>query len=103
MPSVSALTTPSLIETGDLFRGAYLLCRGARIGATRCERGQVLFVLEGDGVLEEDLRYRTGSALVNPVQLRETLNLLRDRVFEKLRDERKEKLCPVSPPSTSSS
>jgi hypothetical protein len=81
----------SAIETADLFRGAYLLCRGARVGCTRLCRGQVLFVIEGEDVAEEDLRYRTGAALVNPVQLRETLNLLRDLVFERLRDETEER------------
>lgn len=91
MPPVSAVMTLPMIETGDLFRSAYLLCRGARISATHLVRGQVLFVIEGEGVLEEDLRYRTGSALINPVQLRETLNLLRDRVFERLRDENRER------------
>jgi len=40
-------------------------------------------------VIEEDRRYRTGKALVNPVQLRETVNLLRDLVFERLRGERR--------------
>jgi hypothetical protein len=82
--------TPALvqsIETSDLFRGAYLLCRGGRVGATRLERGQVIFAIEGEGLLEEDLRYRTGSALVNPLQLREVLNLLRDLVFERLKTE----------------
>jgi hypothetical protein len=76
------------IETTDLFRGAYLVCRGARIGATRVERGQVFFRIEGEALLEEDMRYRTGMALVNPVQLREALNLLRDLVFERLRTEK---------------
>jgi hypothetical protein len=77
------------IETADLYRGAYLLCSGGRIGETRYARGQVLFVIEGERVVEEDRRYRTGQALVNPVQLRETVNLLRDLVFERLRGERR--------------
>jgi hypothetical protein len=77
------------IETADLYRGAYLLCSGGRIGDTRFARGQVLFVIEGEGVIEEDHRYRTGKALVNPVQLKESVNLLRDLVFERLREERR--------------
>lgn len=75
------------IETSDIYRGAYLLCCGARVRDTRIERGQVRFVIEGDGVIEHDERYRCGRALVNPVQLRETLNLLRDLVFKTLRPE----------------
>lgn len=77
------------IETSDIFRGAYLLCRGGAIGATWLSRGQVWFVIEGEGLIEEDRRYRMGKALVNPVQLRETLNLLRDQVFERLRKEKR--------------
>lgn len=77
------------IETADLYRGAYLLCSGGRIGDTRLVRGQVLFVIEGESVAEEDRRYRTGRALVNPVQLKESVNLLRDMVFERLREERR--------------
>jgi hypothetical protein len=77
------------IETADLFRGAYLLCSGGRLGVTRFARGQVTFVIEGEKVAEEDRRYRTGQALVNPVQLRESVNLLRDLVFERLRLEKR--------------
>ncbi len=78
------------IETADLYRGAYLLCCGGRIGVIRLVRGQVLFAIEGEGVVEQDRRYRTGQALVNPVQLKESVNLLRDLVFERLREKRRE-------------
>jgi len=77
------------METTDLFRGAYLLTQGGRLAGTRVVRGQVFFVIEGEGVAEHDERYRVGRALVNPVQLRETLNLLRDLVFERVRPERR--------------
>lgn len=77
------------VETADIFRGAYLLCCGARVRRTRLQRRQVVFVIEGDGVVEHDERYRLGQALVNPVQLRATLNLLRDLVFENLRTEKR--------------
>lgn len=78
----------SAIETADLFRGAYLLCCGARVAHAHVERNQVLFVIEGESVVEHDERYRLGRALVNPIALRETLNLLRDLVFERLRMEK---------------
>jgi hypothetical protein len=84
------------IETSDIYRGAYLLCCGGRVMATRIERGQVNFLIEGEGVVEHDTRYRLGIALVNPVQLRETLNLLRDLVFKKLRPEMEKKHDPHS-------
>jgi hypothetical protein len=78
----------SAIETADLFRGAYLLTQGARLIDTHVARNQVHFVIEGEGVSEHDERYRLGHALVNPVALRETLNLLRDLIFERLRQEK---------------
>jgi hypothetical protein len=78
----------SAIETADIFRGAYLLCCGARVANAHVQRNQVMFVIEGEGVAEHDERYRLGHALVNPVALRETLNLLRDLVFERLRTEK---------------
>jgi len=79
------------IATGDLFRGAYLLCSGGSLDEVRLSRrGEVLFSIGGDDVRDLDLRYRTGQATVNPLQLRETLNLLRDIVFEKVRSEKRE-------------
>ena len=79
----------SAIETADIFRGAYLLCCGARVAHAHVQRNQVMFVIEGEEVVAQDERYRLGRALVNPVALRETLNLLRDLVFERLRQENK--------------
>ena len=73
------------VETPDIFRGAYLLCCGARLIDTRVARHQVRFVIEGNGLAEHDERYRLGTALVNPVQLREALNLLRDLIYERLK------------------
>lgn len=77
----------SAIETTDIYRSAYLLCCGGRVREAHVERGQVRFTIEGEGCIEHDEAYRLGQALVNPVQLRETLNLLRDLVFERLRPE----------------
>jgi hypothetical protein len=75
------------IETADLYRSAYLLIQGARVIDTRVMRNQVRFVIEGELVSEHDECYRLGHALVNPIALRETLNLLRDLVFERLKME----------------
>ncbi|MGK5090541.1 hypothetical protein WDW89_00845 [Deltaproteobacteria bacterium TL4] len=51
------------------------------------EDRQVTFIIEGDEMRQKDLLYRTGRASVNPLQLRETLNFLRDVIFETLRQE----------------
>ncbi len=72
------------IVTKDIFRSAHLLCIGGNLRKTKLVRNQhILFVIQGHGLELEDQRYRTGQALVNPLQLREALNLLRDLVFEK--------------------
>ncbi|MFQ5901604.1 MAG: hypothetical protein ACE5IH_08620, partial [Thermodesulfobacteriota bacterium] len=42
-------------------------------------------------VYEEDMKYRTGNALVNPLKLKETLNLLRDILFKIIRDNKRDK------------
>ena len=77
------------IESRDIYKGAYFLCRGHRIASVHQSQGQVSFIFEGNNIIEEDIKYRTGKALINPVQLKETLNYLRDLVFEKLRSENK--------------
>lgn len=86
-----------MIETTDIFRGAYLLTQGARLASTRVVRNQVRFVIEGEGIEDMDARYRLGTALVNPVALRETLNLLRDLIFERLRPEKRTHHAPHPP------
>jgi hypothetical protein len=42
-------------------------------------------LIAGAGLDKLDRDYRAGKALVNPLQLRESLNHLRDVLFEKLR------------------
>jgi hypothetical protein len=43
-------------------------------------------LITGEGLDRLDKQYRVGQALVNPLQLRESLNHLRDVMFEKLRE-----------------
>ncbi len=72
------------IRTKDIFRSAYLLCVGGHLRTTKLVNGKsVIFFIEGDGLTLEDQQYRTGQATVNPLQLREALNLLRDVIFER--------------------
>ena len=79
-------------ETSDIFRGAYFLCHGSGLSGIRVDnngRRTATFLIEGDDISELDRAYSSGKALVNPVQLRETLNCLRDKLFAKLRDNEK--------------
>ncbi len=79
----------NMLETTDLFKGAFLLCKGGRLAGIRIEfdgRKTATFQISGENLdlLNED--YVTGNALVDPVQLKNSLNHLRDILFNKLRD-----------------
>jgi hypothetical protein len=76
------------VEVTDLFKGAFLLCKGADLVQVRVRnngRRIATFLITGKDLDRLDSDYRTGRALVNPVHLRESLNHLRDVMFEKLR------------------
>ncbi len=77
------------LETTDIFKGAVFLCNGGRLAGVRFKerrRGIVSFLIEGEGILQVDLDYRSGRAQVNAVQLRQSLNHLRDVLFTRLRE-----------------
>lgn len=74
------------MEITDLFKGAYFLTRSCRIKETRLVKGnQVRFIIEGENLAEEEERYQTGQATVNPLQLKECLNFLREKLTQTLR------------------
>jgi hypothetical protein len=76
------------VEVTDLFKGAFLLCMGGRLDRVRVRnngRAIATFLITGKDLDRLDSDYRAGRALVNPVQLRESLNHLRDVMFDKLR------------------
>jgi hypothetical protein len=77
------------LEVTDLFKGAFLLCMGAQLDRVRVRnngRRIATFLITGKDLDRLDNDYRAGRALVNPVQLRESLNHLRDVMFDKLRN-----------------
>lgn len=76
------------LETTDIFRGAFFLCNGGDLRDIRVRSNGkriATFLITGHGLDKLDRDYRAGRALVNPVQLRESLNHLRDVLFETLR------------------
>jgi hypothetical protein len=78
------------LETTDIFRGAFFLCRGGELSGIRFrENGKrtACFLFTGRGLDRLDKQYRDGQALVNPLQFRESLNHLRDILFNKLRED----------------
>jgi hypothetical protein len=81
-------------ETTDIFIGAFLLCHGGDLsGISFNERMIATFEITGEHLCQLDQEYQAGSALVNPVHLRASLNYLRDILFEikerRRRDDRK--------------
>ena len=79
---------PHELETGDVFRAAYLVSRGARVLKATVQGGDhVSLTLTGEDLDHEDHRYRTAAGLVEPLRLKENLNRLRDLIKKALRDE----------------
>ena len=81
-------------ETTDIFRGAFFLTKGGRLSGAYLseERRQIdSFRITGEDLLELDEAYRKGKATVDPLQLRESLNHLRDILFRTLRDNENER------------
>lgn len=79
----------ALYETRDIFKGAFLLCKGGLLsGISFDERRIATFVISGEGMHRLGQEYMNGNALVNPVLLRNSLNHLRDLLFD-MRDRRR--------------
>ncbi len=79
-------------ETTDIFLGAFLLSSGGDLsGINFNERHIATFMFTGEGLHQLDRDYMKGRALVNPVHLRESLNHLRDLLFD-MRDRRRRNL-----------
>jgi hypothetical protein len=71
------------IETRDIYRASYLVLCGGEVVTTVTESRRTTFLIQGETTTEDDRCFRSGKALVNPVRLRETLNLLRDMYLPK--------------------
>jgi hypothetical protein len=79
----------STIEETNLFKSAYLLASGGDFKGIRFKSGNprmAAFMFSGHNLDKLEMDYRQGTALVNPLQLRECLNHLRGVLFEKLRN-----------------
>ena len=80
------------LETTDIFRGAFFLCMGGDLRGIRIKDNRkriASFMIRGKDLNRLDREYRSGKALVNPLQLRESLNHLRDILFDTLRENKK--------------
>jgi hypothetical protein len=81
-----------VIETKDLWQGAYLLTEGGWLAGVKVDRlpdgrKEVLFRLTGDGVESLARRFREGDAVCNVRRFRNHMNHLKDVVFGGRREE----------------
>ena len=84
----------SILETTDIFRGAFFLSKGGKLSEVHLSednRQIVSFRIIGEDLLSLDEAYRSGRAMVDPLQLRESLNHLRDVLFRTLRENERNK------------
>jgi hypothetical protein len=84
----------SILETTDIFRGAFFLSKGGKLSEVHLSednRQIVSFRIIGEDLVSLDEAYRDGKATVNPLQLRESLNHLRDVLFRTLRENERNK------------
>jgi len=75
-----------ILETTDIFRGAFFLTQGGRLKGVSSNRRLVSFAITGENLSDLDEAYRSGKATVDPLRLRESLNHLRDVLFRTLRE-----------------
>ena len=84
-------------ETTDIFKGAFLLSKGGDpesrklaylSGISFNDRQIATFAIIGKDLHQLDRDYMSGKALVNPIILRDSLNRLRDLLFD-MRDRRR--------------
>ena len=72
------------VTTNDIYRASYLLCCGGEVSDCYTHRGRVALVVGGAEITKADIRYRLGKALVNPRELREMINFIRDEYIKPL-------------------
>ncbi len=77
------------LETTDLFKSAFLLCMGGSLANISVEfngRKTATFLITGNNLDQYNTDYVSGRAMVNPTQLKNSLNHLRDVLFNTLRE-----------------
>ncbi len=76
----------SPIETTDIFKAASLLCSGGNLTEVKLiDKDTVLFELTGENAGRLESNYTNGRLLVNPLEFRGKLNMLRDLMFSRLK------------------
>ena len=77
------------IRTRDIFHAAYLVTQGMRISGILPDRtnnrSKAIFLIEGPGIAELEEQYRSGTVLVNVFSLKESVQRVKDVMFDYLR------------------
>ena len=77
--------------TTDLYEGAWLLSQGVELVSLWMDQNHkrsIIFEFSGAEVEHLKQAYQRGQAKANVIQLKQSINVLKDRMFEKLREER---------------
>jgi hypothetical protein len=82
------------VRIQDLYEGAYLICQGYLLKDLLIQgtngRKVATFIITGAGVETADAEYQGGRATANVALLKFTMEKLKDRMFEKLREREEE-------------
>ncbi len=82
------------IELTDIFKASSFLCNGAEVLNLKQVGNIITFELESEDISHLEQDYNRGRLLINPIEFRVKLNLLRDLMFSKLREpKQKQTMC----------
>jgi len=76
--------------TDDLWLAAYLVAEGGRLRETRLTGSTVSFAIEGEEIPGLEAAYARGEAAVNVARYKGAVGHLKDVLFGRLREERRE-------------
>ena len=78
-----------LIKTRDIFHAAYLVTKGMTIKEILPDRtgnrSKAIFVIGGKGIAGHEEQYRSGVVMVNVFSLKESVQRVKDVMFDYLR------------------
>lgn len=76
--------------TDDLWLAAYLVAEGGRLRGTQLAGATVTFAIEGEAIPGHEAAYARGEAVVNVARYKGAVGHLKDVLFGRLREERRE-------------
>ncbi len=89
------------IHIHDLYEGAFLLCRGLDLKDLTITGGGgrklATFIFSGNAARRASDQYRKGMATANVAMLKFTMEKLKDRMFEKIREKEREERKHADP------